>query len=140
MPKLYKYLVAGDIIQWVGFEDDHPKIVTKGKLEEVVVAKNEHEACDKLAEKFVKEYGKVEYADIDDIRCHRIGPADVFLSATIDMYTPKIGDTITVGELIEYLEHTFDPASRIYLANYSGIVPVYGDITEDKFGYEEDNH
>ena len=56
------------------------------------------------------------------------------------MYTPKIGDTITVGELVEYLEHTFDPASRIYLADYSGIVPVYGDIDVDKLVYEEDNH
>lgn len=132
--KKYRYMVVASITEWVGND-----IVEKWKAEEIVVAENEWNAMNMFTDGIYEKYGTYEKdIDIDDIKAKCLGPADVFLSATIDAYVTGILDTVTVGELIEILKDNFDADSKIYLANYySDRVPVYGGITEECFKYED---
>ena len=62
----------------------------------------------------------------------------VFIEGRREGYsTDQIRNTITVGELIEYLQD-FDEDTPVYLRNDGGY--TYGGITEDSIreGYEDD--
>ena len=75
--------------------------------------------------------------DIDDVNAVDIGAADVILSVRLEDYT-KMGNTMTVGELCQYLDENFDKDSKIYLGDYSGMVARFGYLDEDRFEYQED--
>lgn len=51
--------------------------------------------------------------------------------------TEQCGETMTVGELIEYLSQ-FDEETKIYLKNDGGY--TYGSITEDSFEEPEEEY
>ena len=131
--KKYKYLAVGDILMYT---DKGPEGTKLGKIEEVVIAECEDDACDLLVHKFLKEYGRSDNTDIDNVRCKCIGPADLFMYVKADAYLPCINETLTVGELIEYLGE-FDKNSKIYLADYSGTVPIYGGIEWGGIDYND---
>lgn len=62
----------------------------------------------------------------------------LFIDGRRDGYTPgQCGRTMTVGELIEFLEQ-FDEDLPVYLNNDNGY--TYGSITEDSFteSYDEE--
>ena len=120
----YKYLTAGDILMYT---NKGPEGTVISKIEEVVIAECEDDACDLLVQKFMKEYGRSDNMDIDNVHCKCIGPADLVMFVKTDAYLPFINETLTVGELIEYLGD-FNKDSKLYLANYSGKVPIYGGI------------
>jgi hypothetical protein len=60
----------------------------------------------------------------------------LFIEGRRNGYSPdQCGRTMTVGELIEYLEQ-FDYETEIYLSNDNGY--TYGNITESSFEESED--
>lgn len=120
----YKYLTTGDILMYT---NRGPEGTVIGKIEEVVIAECDDDACDLLVQKFMKEYGRMDNTDIDNVHCKCIGPADLVLFVKADAYLPCINETLTVGELIEYLGD-FNKDSKLYLADYTGTVPIYGGI------------
>lgn len=60
----------------------------------------------------------------------------VFINASRDAYSPEqIRSTMTVAELIKYLENNFDGEEKVYFKFDNGY--TYGAITESSFEDEE---
>ena len=128
--KMFKYKVMANVEQWVGND-----MIEEWDAEDIVIAEDEIDARDILNEG-IKEY----YGDIDcelvvhNVTCEELGPADVFIHTVKERYHHDM-DTITVGELIDYLMDNFDDNSEVYLARYSWSGYNYSGIEKLKIGY-----
>lgn len=62
---------------------------------------------------------------------------NVFINASRDAYSPEqIRETMTVAELIKYLENNFDGDENVYFKFDNGY--TYGAITESSFDSDEE--
>ena len=127
-----KFKCTAIVTEWLGSRVD------KWDSEDVVIAEDIWNARDKFIDGIRASYDESNVeVDIDDVYAEDIGAADVILSVRLEDYV-KMGDTMTVGELCQYLDENFDQDSKIYLGEYSGMVARYAYIHEDRFEYEED--
>ena len=125
-----KFRCIAVVMEWVGND-----IIEKWDAEEFIVAEDEVEAKHKFLDGIEEQYENHDVElDIDDINIWDMGPADLVLSVRLMSYS-ALGDTMTAGELCRYLDENFDPDTKIYFGEYSGMVATYGYINEDCFEY-----
>ena len=61
----------------------------------------------------------------------------VYIEGRRNGYSPKqCGYTMTVNEIVEYLENNFDGDTPVYLCNDNGY--TYGNITEESIYLDEE--
>lgn len=61
----------------------------------------------------------------------------LFINATRDAYSPsQIRETMTVNELIDFLQNNYEGSEEIYLSFDNGY--TYGALTESSFGSDEE--
>lgn len=126
-----KFKCTAIVTEWVGND-----IIEKWNAEDVIIAEDFWNANNKFIDGIYNTYMTAgKEVDVDDVKATDIGAADVILSVRLEDYV-KMGDTMTVGELCQYLDENFDQDSKIYLGDYSGMVARYGYIQEDRFEYE----
>ena len=128
-----KFRCSAVVMEWIGND-----IIEKWEAVDCIIADDEWEAENQFTEgiRDKYEYGEKEL-DIDDIKAEDVGAADLLLTVKLVDYV-RMGETMTVGELCQYLDENFDPDSKIYLTDYSGMVARFGYIEMDSFNYEED--
>lgn len=80
-------------------------------------------------ETFINELNLCMDIEFDDLRFEDLGPTGIFIDATRESYAPDC-DTITVKELIDILSD-FDPDSKVFTRDSSGICSIYGRINEN---------
>lgn len=128
-----KYKCTAIVMEWLGND-----MIEKWNASDCIVAEDELDARGKFIDGILTSYDESNVeVDIDDVYVEDVGAADVILSVRLEDYV-KMGDTMTVGELCQYLDENFDQDSKIYLGEYSGMVARYAYIHEDRFEYEED--
>lgn len=130
MGKYRKYKVTGKVTEYKNGE-----FRETWDAEDFVVAQHDWFAKDMFIDGCVNRYcDKMDISiDVDNIECEDIGPADVFISMRRDAYSKERLDTMAVGDLIAHLEQ-FDKDSKIYMADFTGMVNMYGGITEYGIG------
>ena len=123
---MYRYKVEADVTLW------HKNTVLEHfEAEDTVIAEDEWQAMDDFTSGIKDDLeNESTNVDIDDVRCKLLGPADIVISVKLTDYI-RIGKTMTVGELVKYLDENFDADANIYLADYNGMVVRYGGITND---------
>lgn len=117
---MHKYRVVGTVLD-SNWGDD--------KFEVYVFANTPWEAMDKAADIMNKEVGK---GNIDDLNAKDLGPEFVFFEVGNDSIEPQSRHTMTVGELIRFLED-YDSDSPINLVSSSGpggIFKNYGTLND----------
>lgn len=117
---MHKYRVVGTVLD-PNWGDD--------KFEVYVFADTPWEAMDKAADIMNKEVGK---GNIDDLNAKDLGPEFVFFEVGNDSIKPQSKHTMTVGELIRFLED-YDSDSPINLVSSSGpggIFKCYGTLND----------
>ena len=130
--KMFKYKVIGDVEQWVDGD-----MIEQWEIEEEIVAENQYKAEDIFNERCKDKFDDIDCElDIRNVVCEDLGPADVFIHTVKESYRHDM-DTITVGELIDYLEENFDDNSKVYLARYSWPGYNYSGIDKLKIGYND---
>ena len=128
-----KFKCTAVVMEWVGND-----MIEKWDAVEYIIAEDDSEAEEKFIDGILEEfeYGEKKL-DIDDIKTMDVGAADLLLSVRLSEYV-RMSPTMTVGELVDYLEDNFEMDSKIYLASYGSMVAHYGAIDMDCFEYAEE--
>jgi len=114
---MHKYRVTGTVLD-PNWGDD--------KFEVEIFAETPWEAMDKAADIMNKEVGK---GNIDDLNAKDLGPEFVYITSGRDDYEPQSRHTMTVGELIKFLED-YDEDSPVNIVDYNGFTDEYGYIND----------
>ena len=131
---MHKYRVVGTVLD-PNWGDD--------KFEVYVFAETPWAAMDKATDIMTKQVGK---GNIDDLNAKDLGPEFVFFEVRNDSIEPQSKHTMTVGELIRFLED-YDSDSPINLVSSSGpggIFKSYGTLNDQniqaQFDVEGDDY